>query len=50
MELWQELLGIKSNALGPLLFIGDFNEVLDVSERRCGCRCMGSIQDFAQLV
>ena len=45
-----ELSEIRSNGDCPFLFIGDFNEVLNINERKYGGGYLGSIQEFAQWV
>ena len=49
-KLWQELSLLRNSTIGPFLFIGDFNEVLQINERRSGAGNQGSIDEFAQWV
>ena len=50
VQFWQELKELKARVVMPLLFIGDFNEVLQPNERKGGYVVSNNIRDFREWV
>ena len=48
--MWEELSSMRENIELPFIFIGDFNEVLKLEERKGGVGCCRSIEEFNQWV
>lgn len=49
-EIYEELLQIKSQMTRPLLIMGDFNEVVNIEERKGQRRVDGSMREFRRWI